>query len=78
MKKSYYSPVHPGKSFTQVLVEEYQINNPTSSEDAYEKSGEGQLTIKLSFVSNDYSPEKYKLFLEKFNDFLTEYSCLNK
>jgi hypothetical protein len=71
-KNHYHVPIIQENASTVVLVEGYEINNPTAFLKA--KNGEGQLTIHLTFQSNDYSPDKYTRFLNEFNLFLRNFS----
>jgi hypothetical protein len=72
MNKNFYQvPIVTENPSTAVLVQGYEINNPTAFT---EKNGDGHLTIHLTFKSNDYSPDKYTKFISALNDFLNTYS----
>ncbi|MBW3492423.1 hypothetical protein [Bacillus sp. FDAARGOS_1420] len=70
----YHRPVLAGKvdTHTGVWVKGYSIDNPTVGTEA-----KSQLNLELTFMSNDYSPNKYKVFLEEFERFLSEHGYLN-
>ncbi|KXY34877.1 hypothetical protein [Bacillus sp. FSL K6-0067] len=71
---AYHRPVLTGKvdTHTAVWVKGYSIDNPTVGTEA-----QNQLNLELTFMSNDYSPNKYKVFLEEFEQFLSERGYLN-
>ena len=70
----YHAPVITEKidTHTAVWVKGYSIDNPTTDTEM-----ESQLKIELTFMSNDYSPNKYKVFLEEFQKFLGECGYLS-
>ncbi|MBB5324684.1 hypothetical protein HNQ34_001782 [Anoxybacillus tepidamans] len=74
---TYHVPKTPSIPSTIVMIKGYQVDNPTSFE-VGEKKGESQLTLHLTFISNDYSPDKFTKFLDAFNNFLMKYSCENQ
>ncbi|AOM11227.1 hypothetical protein [Bacillus thuringiensis] len=71
---AYHAPISTGKVeiHTAVWVKGYSINNPTMGNEM-----ESQLNLELTFMSNDYSPNKYKVFLEEFQKFLGECNYLS-
>ncbi|MDO6631777.1 hypothetical protein [Bacillus thuringiensis] len=71
---AYHAPIRTGKvdTHTAVWVKGYSIDNPTAGTKA-----ESQLNLELTFMSNDYSPNKYKVFLEEFQKFLDERGYLS-
>ncbi|WP_259417648.1 hypothetical protein [Bacillus toyonensis] len=71
---AYHAPISTGKveTHTAVWVKGYSINNPTMGNEM-----ESQFNLELTFMSNDYSPNKYKLFLEEFQKFLGECEYLS-
>lgn len=71
---AYHRPILTGKldTHTAVWVKGYSIDNPTIGTEM-----KSQLNLELTFMSNDYSPNKYKIFLEEFERFLSKHGYLN-
>lgn len=72
MKMVYQLPVKlkKGQARTSVWLKGFEIKNKNSFHEGEER--DSQLKIELTFQSNDYSTEKYTLFLDDFNKFLIE------
>ncbi|MFJ8220536.1 hypothetical protein [Bacillus cereus] len=71
---AYHAPISKGKvdNHTAVWVKGYSIDNPTMGTEM-----KSQFNLELIFMSNDYSPNKYKVFLEEFQKFLGERGYLS-
>lgn len=67
----YYKPKKPKEVKTKVYCSGYSIEQQTTSEQK-ELVGEGRMIIELTFLSNDYSINKFDEFMQKFNGFLDE------
>lgn len=66
----YHLPIRPEKPREFIWVEGYTIENKTAFESSAEDVGKGKMILNLAFVSEDYSPQKYDLFMKKFLKFL--------
>ncbi|MEV2911707.1 hypothetical protein ABNF65_24620, partial [Paenibacillus larvae] len=65
----YYKPKKPVKAKTIVRCAGYSVEQQTTSAQE-EIFGESKLVLELTFLSNDYSPNKFDNFMKKFSDFL--------
>ncbi|AXF39455.1 hypothetical protein KMC73_gp38 [Paenibacillus phage Wanderer] len=65
----YYKPKKPKKVKTIVYCAGYSIEQQTKSEQE-EIFGESKMVLELTFLSNDYSPNKFDNFMKKFSYFL--------
>lgn len=67
----YFIPVETRPATTAVLIKNIEIKNQTAIE-IKENTKEGSMVLELTFSSNDYSLNKYQLFLNEFIRFLKE------
>jgi hypothetical protein len=67
----YHQPIKPPETKQNVFISGYCINQKTKFDDG-SRTKESQLTVELTFLSNDFSPAKYEEFLIKFQGFLNE------
>ncbi|PJN91563.1 hypothetical protein [Bacillus sp. mrc49] len=75
--EEYHIPIIPEEPYIYVSIRDYQINNPTVFDIRNQTGkGESQLTMKLTFSSNDYSPDKFTKFFNAFNNFLDDFTIV--
>lgn len=74
---NYHLPIKPEKSHTKIWIKSYKIDNDTAFENFSKNAGEGKVTLELTFTSNDYSLNKYDVFIEQFLQFLVDKGYMN-
>lgn len=74
----YQVPTKPKERFIVVALSNYEVTNPVSfNASNSKKKDESHLIMDLAFLSNDYSPDKFTHFFNRFNKFLNEFNKNN-